>query len=95
MTSSRDIYHAMDRGEETSHYATLKMSRRITSSDWYQDVRHMEFELDSDVEYVLILLYLAESQTRNLIIPVFLSRDIGQEMSQSSIPRHPRKMWTN
>ena len=53
----------MDRGEETSHYATLKMSRRITSSDWYQDVRHMEFELDSDVEYVLILLYLAVTNT--------------------------------
>lgn len=33
-------------------WATLKRSRRITSPEWYQDVRHLEFETDFDVEYV-------------------------------------------
>ena len=69
------------------------MNQRITSDGWYQDVRHMEFELDSDVEYVLnssIPLSIIE-----LINLFFLPRDNGQEMSQSFIPRCPRKTWTN
>ena len=55
LVESKDVSDAIERNEETSHFVTLKMNRRITSDDWFQDVRHMEFELDSDVEYVLLL----------------------------------------
>jgi sulfite reductase alpha subunit-like flavoprotein len=30
--------------------ATVKTNQRITAKDWYQDVRHIEFELDKDIE---------------------------------------------
>jgi hypothetical protein len=31
------------------HTARLKSSTRITPSDWFQDVRHLEFEFDDDI----------------------------------------------
>nr|VWO96020.1 Beta-lactamase (EC [Ganoderma boninense] len=33
------------------HTATVVVNRRLTAEDWYQDVRHFEFELPEDVEY--------------------------------------------
>lgn len=36
------------------HNAVLKCNRRLTATDWYQDVRHFEFELDENVQYVLM-----------------------------------------
>ncbi|TBU41104.1 riboflavin synthase domain-like protein [Dichomitus squalens] len=33
------------------HTATLVVNSRLTAEDWYQDVRHFEFELAEDVEY--------------------------------------------
>ncbi|KAF8529095.1 riboflavin synthase domain-like protein [Hysterangium stoloniferum] len=36
---------------EKRQWATLNINKRITSPDWYQDVRHLEFDLDSEVEY--------------------------------------------
>lgn len=32
------------------HSATVVVNRRLTAEDWYQDVRHFEFELAEDVE---------------------------------------------
>ncbi len=32
------------------HTATVVVNPRITTEDWYQDVRHFEFELAEDVE---------------------------------------------
>ena len=32
------------------HTATVVVNSRITAEDWYQDVRHFEFELADDVE---------------------------------------------
>jgi len=32
--------------------ATLSCNDRITAADWYQDVRHIEFDFDEDVQYV-------------------------------------------
>ena len=32
------------------HTATVVVNRRITAEDWYQDVRHFEFELAENVE---------------------------------------------
>lgn len=31
--------------------ATVKCNRRITASDWYQDVRHIEFDLEANIAY--------------------------------------------
>ncbi|KAI0920248.1 hypothetical protein AcV5_010040 [Taiwanofungus camphoratus] len=33
------------------HIATVLCNRRITAEDWYQDVRHFEFEFDDDIRY--------------------------------------------
>ncbi|KAI0705984.1 riboflavin synthase domain-like protein [Cerioporus squamosus] len=33
------------------HNAVLTCNRRMTAADWYQDVRHFEFELDENVQY--------------------------------------------
>ncbi|KAJ3836795.1 hypothetical protein F5878DRAFT_687878 [Lentinula raphanica] len=34
-------------------WATVKCNMRITASDWYQDVRDIELDLDDSIEYVL------------------------------------------
>ena len=31
--------------------ATLTKNERITSKDWFQDVRHFEFDFDEDIQY--------------------------------------------
>ncbi|OBZ74519.1 NADPH-dependent diflavin oxidoreductase 1 [Grifola frondosa] len=33
------------------HTGTVSCNRRITAEDWYQDVRHFEFEFDEDILY--------------------------------------------
>lgn len=33
------------------HTATVKSNRRITTDDWYQDVRHFDFDFDDDIQY--------------------------------------------
>ncbi|KZT25065.1 riboflavin synthase domain-like protein [Neolentinus lepideus HHB14362 ss-1] len=33
------------------HWATLRVNRRITAPDWWQDVRHFEFDFDEDVQF--------------------------------------------
>jgi sulfite reductase alpha subunit-like flavoprotein len=37
--------------DETFHTATVKENKRITATDWYQDVRHLEFDLNDDIQY--------------------------------------------
>lgn len=32
------------------HTASVKVNRRITALDWYQDVRHFEFEFKEDIQ---------------------------------------------
>ncbi|KAF8622627.1 hypothetical protein AX15_006879 [Amanita polypyramis BW_CC] len=39
------------RCDERYHSARVKCNRRITASGWYQDVRHLEFEFDQDIQY--------------------------------------------
>ncbi|GBE87307.1 NADPH-dependent diflavin oxidoreductase 1 [Sparassis crispa] len=39
---------ALDRRYNT---ATMSCNRRITAEDWYQDVRHFEFDFEEDVRY--------------------------------------------
>lgn len=47
------------------HQATVMTNRRITSSDWYQDVRHLEFDFQDDIKYepgdVAVIHPIAES----------------------------------
>lgn len=31
---------------------TLTKNERITAEDWYQDVRHFDFDFDEDIQYV-------------------------------------------
>lgn len=38
------------RQEKNYHHATVKRNERITASDWYQDVRHLELVFDGDVQ---------------------------------------------
>lgn len=33
------------------HTATIKANTRLTSADWYQDVRHFELDFDEDIKY--------------------------------------------
>jgi hypothetical protein len=33
---------------------TLTRNDRITSKDWYQDVRHLEFDFDHDIMHVFL-----------------------------------------
>ncbi|KAH8093162.1 riboflavin synthase domain-like protein [Cristinia sonorae] len=37
--------------DEQYHLATLTRSDRITAADWYQDVRHVEFDVEKDLDY--------------------------------------------
>jgi sulfite reductase alpha subunit-like flavoprotein len=37
--------------DERYHMAKVRCNRRITSPDWYQDVRHMEFSFEDDIRY--------------------------------------------
>lgn len=32
------------------HTATIKVNKRITAEDWYQDVRHLEFDFKDDIQ---------------------------------------------
>ena len=41
------------------HTATVTLNGRITASDWYQDVRHLEFHCDDDISYVSTLLVVS------------------------------------
>ncbi|KAG7087387.1 hypothetical protein E1B28_013358 [Marasmius oreades] len=40
----------LDRAEGY-HFATLRCNDRITSHDWFQDVRHLEFTFEDDIRY--------------------------------------------
>ena len=33
------------------HDVMVKVNRRMTAEDWYQDVRHIELELEEQIEY--------------------------------------------
>lgn len=44
---------------------TVDMNRRITASDWYQDVRHLEFSTDADLEYAIFFVAMSSSSTAN------------------------------
>jgi hypothetical protein len=35
--------------DNSYHTATVRCNRRITASDWYQDVRHFEFDFVDDI----------------------------------------------
>lgn len=39
-------------GDETYASATVSCNRRITADDWYQDVRHFEFDFDIGIQWV-------------------------------------------
>lgn len=40
--------------EDSSFYwVTVKCNKRITSEDWYQDVRHLEFDFDREIQHVM------------------------------------------
>lgn len=51
--ASEYIFKKCDDPLETAHNyhtATVKCNRRITAKDWYQDVRHFEFEFVDDIQ---------------------------------------------
>jgi hypothetical protein len=38
------------------HHATVKCNTRITAEDWYQDVRHLEFAFDEEIQHVRVCI---------------------------------------
>ena len=36
--------------ETTSHKAVVKVNDRITTQDWFQDVRHIELDFEDDIK---------------------------------------------
>jgi len=36
--------------ETTSHKAVVKVNDRITAQGWFQDVRHIEFDFEDDIQ---------------------------------------------
>jgi sulfite reductase alpha subunit-like flavoprotein len=55
-TSTNTLEDLFDPLEEDPNYhiATVKYNERITAEKWYQDVRHLEFDLEDDIQYVSI-----------------------------------------
>jgi hypothetical protein len=37
--------------DKTFHVAMVRSNGRITADDWYQDVRHFEFDFGEDIQY--------------------------------------------
>ena len=34
------------------HIATVRVNKRITAEDWFQDVRHLQFDFNDDIQSV-------------------------------------------
>jgi len=34
------------------HIATVRVNKRVTAKDWFQDVRHLEFDFKDDIQSV-------------------------------------------
>ncbi|KAF9502092.1 riboflavin synthase domain-like protein [Pleurotus eryngii] len=50
LSKSSDVYWISDR-QTTYRQATVTKNQRITSQDWYQDVRHFEMDFEGDLNY--------------------------------------------
>ncbi|KAF9007017.1 hypothetical protein BDQ17DRAFT_1324286 [Cyathus striatus] len=52
-TSQSTLNEVKDPQEHDSRYhvASVKLNKRITTEDWFQDVRHLEFEFEDDIQY--------------------------------------------
>ena len=56
--SLKDVTHSVwdssssdsPKTETTSHKAVVKVNDRITAQDWFQDVRHIEFDFEDDIK---------------------------------------------
>jgi len=51
-TSVPDSFEEPLDSDPAYHDATVKTNIRITAKDWYQDVRHLEFDFEDDIQYV-------------------------------------------
>lgn len=49
--------------DEYYHIAAVKCNRRITAEDWYQDVRHLEFDFANNIQCVVSSCLLAKYVT--------------------------------
>lgn len=51
--------------DRTFRVATVKSNKRITANDWYQDVRHFEFQFGDHIQYAdplqFFIIYLRDS----------------------------------
>ena len=48
--------------DQTYHQAKVKCNERITASDWYQDVRHLELGFDEDIQLSLACIKTIERE---------------------------------
>ncbi|KAF7318067.1 NAD(P)H-dependent diflavin oxidoreductase 1 [Mycena chlorophos] len=75
---SRAVFHQLGTSSSPIHpprtSATLTSNTRITAADWNQDVRHLEFRMDEDIEYtpgdVAVVQPIAQSDD----VETFLNR---------------------
>ncbi|KZT05029.1 riboflavin synthase domain-like protein [Laetiporus sulphureus 93-53] len=49
-TTLRSFHEPLE-NDSQYHLATVSCNRRITAQEWYQDVRHFEFDFDHDIQY--------------------------------------------
>ncbi|KAJ2934640.1 hypothetical protein H1R20_g2466, partial [Candolleomyces eurysporus] len=66
--SSTDLKNAKDpmNNDPRYHRAKVSVNKRMTAQDWYQDVRHLEFDFEDDVKYdpgdVAVIHPIAEAE---------------------------------
>ncbi|KAF7375130.1 NADPH-dependent diflavin oxidoreductase 1 [Mycena sanguinolenta] len=81
------------------YLATVKCNNRITAEDWYQDVRHFEFNFDQDIQFspgdVAVIRPLAFPSDVELFLSEMNWLDVADvpfrvkhTMSDQSLPEH-------
>ncbi|KDR73969.1 hypothetical protein GALMADRAFT_250695 [Galerina marginata CBS 339.88] len=87
------------------HAAVVKTNDRITAADWYQDVRHLEFDLEDNIQYDPGDVAVIHPSASSANVASFLSTmnwadtadqpfEISQSMQDQSLPDHLPKMTT-
>ncbi|KAK7439064.1 NAPDH-dependent diflavin reductase [Stygiomarasmius scandens] len=72
-TSEPDSFEEPLNSDPAYHDATVKTNIRITAKDWYQDVRHLEFDFEDDIQYSPGDIAIIHPQTHPDDVEMFLS----------------------
>jgi sulfite reductase alpha subunit-like flavoprotein len=63
--STKELENVRDplEADQTCHQAVVKCNQRITADDWFQDVRHIEFEFQDNIQYGQLMLHWLKRST--------------------------------